>query len=275
MRADGKRVKDADPMYTIAPYVMDKRYDAQNMITLDIPVEPMRKYIQKKRREGVAISHMALIAAAYLRAAWEYPRLNRFIANKRIFQRNHFCVAMVVLKPGDDNATMSKIYFDMEDDIFAVQKKVEKYIAENKVPQGVNSLDALMRALLRVPGLVGFGVGLIKLMDKLNLLPMSLIDASPFHASMTMSNLASIRTNHIYHHLYEFGTTSVFIAMGNMREVTMREKGATVVKRCIPLGVVMDERICSGSYFAGAFARIRAYLDNPELLEGAPGKKSL
>ncbi len=270
MRADGKRVKIADPMYTIVPYIMNKRYDAQNMITLDIPVEPMRKYIQKKRREGVAISHMALIAAAYLRAAWEFPRLNRFIANKRIYQRNHFCIALVVIKPGDDNATMSKIYFDMEDDIFTVQQKVEKYISDNKVPQGVNSLDALMRTLLRVPGLLGFGIGLIKLLDRLNLLPMKVIDASPFHASMTMSNLASIRTNHIYHHLYEFGTTSVFIAMGNMREAGMREKGEAVLKRCLPLGVVMDERICSGVYFANAFERIRKYLANPELLEGPP-----
>jgi hypothetical protein len=219
------------------------------------------------------MSHMALVAAAYLRAAWEFPRLNRFIANKRIYQRNHFCMALVVLKPGDDNATMSKIYFDMEDDIFTIQEKVEKYVSENKVPQGRNSMDALMRALLRVPGLLGLGVGLIKLLDKLNLLPMSLIDASPFHASMTLSNLASIRTNHLYHHLYDFGTTSILITMGNMREVGMRQKGEAVLTRCLPLGVVMDERICSGVYFANAFCRIRAYLENPELLEGPPVAK--
>ena len=29
----------------------------------------------------------------------------------------------------------------------------------------------------------------------------------------------------------------------------------------------MDERICSGSYFALAFRRIRQYLRNPKLLE--------
>ena len=43
---------------------MDKRYDAMNSITLNIPVEPMKEYINKKRKEGVAISHMALILAA-------------------------------------------------------------------------------------------------------------------------------------------------------------------------------------------------------------------
>lgn len=39
-RKDGIRVKDADPMYCIVPYIMNKRYDAMNMITLDIPVMP-------------------------------------------------------------------------------------------------------------------------------------------------------------------------------------------------------------------------------------------
>ena len=93
---------------------------------------------------------------------------------------------------------------------------------------------------------------------------------SPFHNSLCISNLASIRTNHIYHHCYEFGTTSVFITMGNLREVPRRSGGEVVFERCIPLGVVMDERICSGSYFALAFRKIRKYLRNPELLELPP-----
>ena len=41
-RADGKRLRDTDPMYTVAPFIMDKRYDAMNMITIDIPLEPMQ-----------------------------------------------------------------------------------------------------------------------------------------------------------------------------------------------------------------------------------------
>lgn len=267
MRADGTRVKNADPMYTIVPYVMDKRYDAMNMITLDIPVEPMQNYIKLMRHKGRAMSHMAIVIAAYLRAAYEFPRLNRFIVNKRIYDRNEFCVALVVLKPGQDNATMSKIYFELTDDIFTVQDKVANYVAENQTAANINNMDKLMSTLLNMPGLLNFSVGLIKFLDKHGWLPKKIIDASPFHASLTLSNLASIRTNHIYHHLYEFGTSSVFVTLGNMREVALRIKKETVLTRCLPLGVVMDERICSGSYFASAFASIRKYLNNPLLLE--------
>jgi hypothetical protein len=32
----------------------------------------------------------------------------------------------------------------------------------------------------------------------------------------------------------------------------------------------MDERICSGSYFARVFRRMSQYLENPELLEVPP-----
>ena len=48
MRADGKRLKHVDPMYTIAPHIMDKRYDAMNMITIDIPYEPVQNYLNAK-----------------------------------------------------------------------------------------------------------------------------------------------------------------------------------------------------------------------------------
>ena len=98
MRADGKKVKNVDPMYLIAPYIMNKRVDSMNMTTIDIPHEPIQKYINKKRKEGINISHMALIIAAYVKTMSQYPELNRFVVNKRVYQRNEIAVGMVVLQ---------------------------------------------------------------------------------------------------------------------------------------------------------------------------------
>ena len=36
MRADGKKIKNADPMYKVAAHIMNKRVDSMNMITIDI-----------------------------------------------------------------------------------------------------------------------------------------------------------------------------------------------------------------------------------------------
>ncbi len=271
MRADGKKVKNADPMYTVAAYIMNKRYDSMNMIELNIPLEPIQKYINQKRKEGKAISHMAVLLAAYVRTMAEFPMLNRFVANKRIYARNEIAVGMVVLQSGKmDNGTMSKMYFDYENTIDEVNNIINDYVTENRENGQNNGTEKMIRFLLGVPGIVNIGVGLFKLLDKFGLLPKKIIDMSPFHTSLVISNLASIRTNHIYHHCYEFGTTSIFITMGNSREVAKKQGDEIVFEKCMPLGIVMDERICSGSYFALAFRKMRKYLSNPALLEERP-----
>ena len=270
MRKDGRRVKNANPMYTVAAHIMSKRNDAMNMIEVDIPVVPMQNYLNAKRKEGKSVSHLALVIAAFVRTLAEYPSLNRFIVNKKLYARNEIAIGMVVLKPGETDGTMNKMYFDPEDDIFTINQKINKYVEENRATGDTNATDDLIRTLLKVPGLCTVGVKFFKWMDKHGLLPKSIIDASPFHATMTITNLASIKTNHIFHHVYNFGTTSTIISMGNLIEVPRRSKGEIVFDRCLPLGVVMDERICSGSYFAKAFAKMKEYLANPEELEGPP-----
>ena len=270
MRKDGKRVTDADPIYTIFPYILKYRYDSMNMVEIDIPLSPMQTYLNEKRKQGYRFSHLGLVLAAYVRTAAEYPLMNRFIVNKRIYQRNEFSVAMVVLKPGKLDETMSKMYFNMEDDIFAVHDVMEKYIGENRAEGDTNATDNIVRSLLKIPGLLSVAAGVLKWMDLHGMLPASLIKASPFHASMTISNLASIRTNHIFHHVYEFGTTSLLITLGNMREVPVRKGEEIVFERSLPMGIVMDERIGSGAYFAAVFHRFKQYLANPSLLEGPP-----
>ncbi len=273
-RADGKRVKKADPMYTVVPYIMNKRNDAMNMTTVDIPVEPIQNYINAKRKEGVRMSHMSVVMAAYLRTVYEFPLLNNFIVNKKIYTHKEFKVAMVVLKSlATQEETMSKVKFELDDNIFEVNEKVVAYVEDNRKETTVNNTDKMISFLVSMPGVANIAVGLFKLLDRYGLLPKFITDLSPFHTSMTLTNLASIRTNHIYHHIYNFGTTSVFIAMGKNREVAKKKNGEIVFEKCMPLGVVMDERICSGLYFATAFRKFRNYLEDPSLLEAKPEKK--
>jgi len=267
MRFDGKRVKGENAMYSLVPYFLTKRYDAMNMITLDIPVEPMRTVILDKRREGRPVSHLALIIGAFIRITAEFPALNRFVVGKKVYQRNDLTVSMVVLRPGTDEDTMSKIYFEPTDNIFEVNDKINTYISENRKDNNSNALDKVMKVLLNIPGLASIGTLLIRALDRIGLLPKSLIHASPFHATLLISNLGSIRTNHIYHHIYQFGTTSLAITMGNAREAHKRVGDTVTHVKCIPLGLVMDERICSGHYFAKAFSRMKEYLTDPTLME--------
>ncbi len=273
-RADGLLLRHTDPMYRIAAQVMATRSDSMNMITLDIPLAPIDAYLRQKKREGHTMSHMAVIMAAYQRMIAEYPAINRFIVNKRAYARNEIAIGMVVLQGSHtdkaNDGTMSKIYLQPDDTIFDVNRRIEEYVEKNRTQAKDNKTEQLIRKLVAIPGLLRFAVNLLKFMDRHNMLPKSIIDASPFHCSMVFTNLASIRTNHIYHHCYDFGTTSVVVAAGNSREVPKRRSGEIVFDKCMPLGVCMDERICSGSYFAIAFRRMKQFLNDPSLLETPP-----
>ena len=185
MRPDGKRIKNADPMYTVASYIMDKRVDSMNMITLDIPYEPMQNYLNEKRKSGIALSHMDILVSAYMRTVAEFPLLNRFIVNRKAYARNEYAIAMVVLKSGQaDNGTMSKMYFNREDTIFDVHNTIEKYVNENRNAPENNGTEKIIKFLLSAPGVLPIGVGLFKFLDKHGLLPKAIIDMSPFHNSL-------------------------------------------------------------------------------------------
>lgn len=271
-RADGKLLKHTDPMYRIAAHIMAKRSDSMNSITINVPLEPLETYIRQKKKEGIPMSHMALLFAAINRTICEYPGLNRFVMNKRVYARNEVCIGMVVLKQGATGAeTMGKIHLKPEDTIFDVEKRIEEYVEENRKLANENKTDQIIAKLVGLPGLLRVAVSLLKWMDKHNIMPKSVIEASPMHQTLVFTNLASIRTNHIFHHVYDFGTTSMAMAAGNTREVPRRLRSGEIVhEKCLPIGLVMDERIATGYYFACAFRRLKEYLKNPALLEEPP-----
>lgn len=272
-RTDGYRVVTDDPMYEIAAYVMDKRYDASNSIKQYIDYTPLQKYIAKCRKDGVSVSHMSIIVAAYLRVASQNPYLNRFVMNKRIYARNHFCVSFVTLVPGTSRSTVNKVYFKLDDDIFTVNRKLNEAIEKCSAKDGKpveTAMDRMAKKLVRVPGLLTVAVSVFKFLDKHFALPFSVIDASPFHTSLFITNLASIRTGAIYHHLYEFGTTGVFVAMGQLTKQIVLNGERAEEKRVMELGIVLDERIAEGHYYGRCFREISKYFKDPALLEEKP-----
>lgn len=270
MRKDGKKVKMVDPMYTLAPYFMQERYDAQNMTTMDVLYEPIHEYVLDKRKEGQKISHLTVMIAAIVRTISEYNQLNRFVMRSQIYAHNELTCGMVVLRPNEINPSMDKVKFDLYDTIFDVDQKMTQFINKNNKEDSSNDSDKFYRKVLSMPWLVRSAMGLFRWADKHNLLPKKVIDISPFHNSFVITNLASIRTNAIYHHVYGFGTCGFIIAMGTPKEMPVKENGEIVFKKFMPLGIVMDERLATGVYYVKAFAKLQEYLKNPKLLEQPP-----
>lgn len=271
-RSDGYRLKGCDPFYEIVPHIMPHRYDATNFIDLDLDLESIQAYVNRCRSKGIKMKHMSVVIAAYLRLVSQNPNLNRFVCNKRIYARNHFCVSFVTLKSDTNGGeeTLVKIYFNLDDDIFEVNRKVSETIELNSSSEGDNSMDKLLRKITRAPSLVGGVVGFLKWWDKHFSLPFAVIDASPFHSSLFITNLASIRLNAVYHHIYDFGTTGIFIAMGQTEKRLAKIGEVVEEKKVLPVKVTTDERVEGGYYYGRCFKEFKRYLNSPEVLEEKP-----
>jgi len=267
MRPDGKRVTGLPPITAAIPYIMPKRYDAQNTITEYIDEEVIKQYIRDKRREGKRVNHMSLLMAAYYKASLENPKINYFVINSKLYERKYFCVSFVISKKqadGTPDQTTLKIYLNKNDNIFKIHQRMQAEVDANSQLTHANSTDKFARFLVSLPVLPRLVVNLAYFLDKHGLLPHAIIKLSPFHTSLFITNLASIKTSYIHHHCYEFGSTSVFICMG--RPVPNYFKGE-YDKKVMPLGIVMDERICTGYEYASFCNSFRRYLAHPELLE--------
>ena len=128
----------------------------------------------------------------------------------------------VTLTQTKAGSTVAKVYFDLDDDIFTVNKKLSDVIEKIQDSTVESSMDRLAKKRVRVPGLLSVAVGFFMFLDKFFALPFSIVDASPFHTSLFVTNLASIRAGAAYHHLYQFGTTGIFVLLGQPSKKFLR-----------------------------------------------------
>jgi hypothetical protein len=276
-RYDGRRIRSLDPFYKIIPFIMRYRSDSQNFFEEKIEITHTESYLRKKRKSsGVKISMLHVMIAAMVRTIALRPALNRFIAGQNIYARNEILVSLAIKKEMkvDSPETTVKFKFEPTDTLLEIAEKINNQIEENKVPDTKNDTDKIARLFMLCPGfLVKLLVFLIRCMDYLGIMPKVINRISPFHTSFFITDLGSIGIQPIYHHLYDFGTTSFFIAFGiKTREKVINANNEIVDKRFISMKASTDERIVDGHYYASAFKLYKTLIQNPERMEVHPGK---
>ncbi|MDD3334860.1 MAG: hypothetical protein PHI98_05000 [Eubacteriales bacterium] len=273
-RPEGRRIKDVDPIVQVTPHLMPMRCDAQVFLAHDVEYEPMMRYIAQKSREGVKITFMEILIASFVRGVSQVPEINRFIMNKKFYNRKELTCSFTMLLDTPDGSleeTAVKIMFDPSDTIYDVSARVKDTIAQNRKPEDPGFALKLARVAVKIPGLLLVLAGLIRFLDRYGLLPKSLIDALPFHTSMFVTNMASIGMTRVYHHIYNFGNTSLFFSIGNPERSYGVNAGGDIIRKCIlPIGITADERVCGGAVYAKLFAVMKHCLRHPEELETPP-----
>lgn len=275
-RSDGRKIKTLPAFFKVIPSVMLERNDSQVLYKQDIPIKYLDEYIDKKAEEGIKLSYMHIIYAALVRVIAERPRLNRFVMNGTTYARNKIYVSLAIKKNLTDDGveTTTKVEYQGTENIFDVKQKLDAIIEQNKEIDASNETDHLAKTLGLIPiGLIRVAVKFLKFLDRHGLLPKAIIKASPFHTSVFLTNVGSLGIDTIYHHLYNFGTTSMFFSMGKKKKSFIYEDEEIKEEKCITLAFVGDERICDGFYYANSFKSLFRYLKKPELLETAPDYK--
>lgn len=270
-RSDGKRIKTIDPFFKLIPHIMFERHDASNSMNLKVDCAALDAYIAKKREENISINYMHIIIASIVRIFALKPHLNRFVMNGRLFKRNKIYVSFSVKKKLKEEAEEStiKLEFEGTENIFEIKKKVDEGIRETCAIQKDNSTDKTAKIFSILPNFfLKYSIKFCKFLDRHGMLPKAIIKASPFHTSCFLTNLKSIHMNYIYHHLYDFGTTGMFVSMGKeAMEPVVNQNGEVVPAKIMNLGIVADERLCDGFYHANSLRLFKRIIENPTVLE--------
>lgn len=270
LRSDGRKIKSLNPLFRVIPHIMKERSDAHIYFSQDISIKALDEYIAKKEHEGIKISYMTIIYTALIRLLAEKPALNRFVMDGRTYARHGIQISLAVKKGMTEEAeeTTVKLHFKGSENIFEVKEILDSAIAKNKETSNQNNTDKIVKLLSHMPDwLYKVIINSCIYLDKHGMLAKPLIELSPFHTSAFLTNVGSLGIDSIYHHVYNFGTTGIFLAMGKKKKDYIYEDDDIVQETAISLSWVADERICDGFYYATALKSFYRYLKKPELLE--------
>ncbi|MDR0810846.1 MAG: 2-oxo acid dehydrogenase subunit E2 [Paludibacter sp.] len=275
-RYDGWRVRKVDAVFSVIPFFLRTRIDAQNYFEQRVPIDHIEQFIKDHKDDMPDLSIMHIVMAALVRLYSQRPHLNRFVVWNKIFARNHINIALIVKRSMSDDGeeTLIKPYFSPTDTLFDVVRKV-RHEQDNNQQQGQqNSSDLVSKILGYTPAwFIRFVVWSLLWLDKIGIMPKYIFNASPWHSGIFLTNIGSLGIESIYHHLYEFGTCSMFVAMGKKsRRHSFNRAGELSAYKSILLKFVMDERVCDGYYYASSMRMLDKILNDPSVLLTPPEK---
>jgi hypothetical protein len=273
-RSDGYKLRKIDPLFRVIPHIMKNRSDAQVFFKDSVFLEEPNKVIRQLRKEGIKVGFLHIVVASMVRTIAKYPKVNRFISGKKAYARNEIALSLAVKKEMsiDSEETTIKVIFQPEDTLYDVCKKLNEEIDKNKDIKQKNDTDKMAKLLNYLPNFVlSIVVGFLKWLDRIGFLPKSIIKLSPFHCSFFVTDLGSLGIKPVYHHIYDFGTTSVFISFGIREQKQEIENDMTINNRkYMDLKVVVDERIVDGFYFSSAMKYMFKAINKPTILLEKP-----
>lgn len=272
-RRDGLLVRDLPGLNAVMGFLWPRRTECEAYMQQSVDITELLAFIEKKNLEHpeykTTLFHC--IVTALFRMMNERPKMNRFVQGGRTYERDEITAGFVAKRrfTDHDEESLMLLTAKADDTIDTISKKIIGDVREARSREKTEGIDNVLDAFGKMPRLLLWAiVRLVRTLDYWGKVPKPLTDGDMNYAAVSITNLGSIKCPSVYHHLSNYGTTSLFVSIGTMhKEPVVMEDGSIQVRDMVDIGAVVDERIADGFYFARSWKLIKHICANPELLD--------
>ena len=265
-RKDAKLIDKEIPVYNrMIPYLMKGRNDSMITLSESLIMTETLKFTSESK-----YTYFEIIIASVMKIMAEYPKMNCFIMDGHYYQRNEISCSFVIKTRLDIDSPERNVTIrcNASDDLPSISEKIRDAVEKSKYSDD-DEQEKAMSILFSFPSFIAKLVtSFLFKFDKLGLLPLSVTDFDSMHSSVFLANLGSIGiTNAPAHHLFEWGTCSLFITSGKIKkDQVVSRTGEVSIKEVLSVCFSIDERIADGLYFSKVIKLFKKLVENPELL---------
>lgn len=270
-RADATRCRKLPLTRAILPFLNRTRAESTVYFEQEIDVTETFPLIEKLRaKHGVHVTFLHLLLMASAKVIGERPRLNRFVAGRRLWQRKGIWLTFSAKREKSDSGAVVAVKRKVEPTVSLAEMVALTSTAVSAERSGKPTyVDKELGLFLAFPVfVVDLVVRLLRRLDHGGWLPRSFIDNDPLFASMFIANLGSIGLDSGFHHLFEYGNITTFCAAGEAKwvlrpDLDSNDEAAVKRRQVVTLRYTFDERVEDGLYAAQSLERLRAALEDP------------
>ena len=277
-RFDATYLKDVDSMHFIMPFMYPDRCDNQAFFTFKIDLTNLNAYLAKKNADNPEYKYnmFQCVVAAALKTIFLRSKLSIFIHNRKMYRRNEVSAAFTVKQEFADNGgeVLAFLHAKPEWTIDDVHNEIHRQLLKLKTKGYADESTSIIDKLNKAPKWITRPlIGGICRLEKIGLIPPAMVETDPYHSSIVLANLGSIGLPNGYHHLTNWGTTSMFLLIGTIGRLPFYENDTVTFRDGVEIGFTVDERIADGFYFARSIKMLQLFLQQPELLERPMNEK--
>jgi pyruvate dehydrogenase E2 component (dihydrolipoamide acetyltransferase) len=243
--------------------------------TLDIDVTEAKKFLDRKREEGVKLTMVHLTIAVLARAmAFDVPEMNCFIRRGGVVGRNYLDVMVPVQVGGDTGVTaaivrnaharpVSDIAAEIRDKAARSRGGEEIRAAKNKYV--LNRIPwPLRRPIFLLLKWITVDMGIeIKALG---------LSANSF-GSFVVSDIGSFGLNTGMTALMPAAKVPCVVVLGKIEEKPVVRRGEVVIRTILPLTGTFDHRIVDGMQIGKLGRALKRYFRKPDWLDEVPEKE--